>query len=385
MFSFFYYNLFSNKVASLDKEKVNVIKDNIISNHIIDLQNEKYRKIIDKIKADSNRVNLNISHNEVIIFKSNMLQNDKSEVICSTSNYTFNLNTQNTLKICLKKSSSPKIFLLLGVSICLLIFISLYLLKKTYTKTTQSILALFSSLDFNLKEYNIENIFNKSQFLIDEKKKKDTLLINNAILEEKKIISDQVAHDLKSPLLTLKTIIKTSDSPNPLLNKLYDRITDIIKNLNKKQVPENQTINSLINLLNDIQHEKLIEHPKVDITFNNLTLTSSQQSNKIHFNPSILSRIVSNLINNAVEANAKQISMTLSTDAKYLKYTIKDNGHGILHPEKVFSKGFSTKSSLGLGLWHAQEEIISWYASIKLNSKSNEETKFIITFPLTNS
>ena len=65
--------------------------------------------------------------------------------------------------------------------------------------------------------------------------------------------------------------------------------------------------------------------------------------------------------------------------------SIRDNGHGISNSDmkSLFIRGFSTKKNgSGLGLYHANETLIEWGGSIRVNSSIHIGTEVSIRIPL---
>ncbi|MAS88072.1 MAG: hypothetical protein CMH30_08890 [Micavibrio sp.] len=132
----------------------------------------------------------------------------------------------------------------------------------------------------------------------------------------------------------------------------------------------------------------------------------------VHLSDTDLFRVLSNLINNAIQAveykGAVQIKLvqcyikpserafyglhmdTEPTDqpqTHYAKIIIEDNGPGVPRSiaEKIFNPFFTTKSighGTGLGLSLVQALIKSWGGSIQLDNKVEEGARFVILLPL---
>jgi DNA-binding LacI/PurR family transcriptional regulator/signal transduction histidine kinase len=107
--------------------------------------------------------------------------------------------------------------------------------------------------------------------------------------------------------------------------------------------------------------------------------------------PGRLEQVVTNLINNAVEAsypNGGPITVCLNKMSDFVELQISDHGCGIL-PEnlsKIFDPMFSTKpfgSSTGLGLTIVHDIVVGEFGgSIDVNSVAGQGATFTIRFPL---
>jgi signal transduction histidine kinase len=99
----------------------------------------------------------------------------------------------------------------------------------------------------------------------------------------------------------------------------------------------------------------------------------------------------SSILENAVDAcmskekNAK-ISFLTRIDDLHVSFCIKDNGKGLNEnkKDKIFNLFYSDKGNkgTGLGLFIASRSIKQHGGSIKVNSKLNQYTEFIVTLPL---
>jgi signal transduction histidine kinase len=189
---------------------------------------------------------------------------------------------------------------------------------------------------------------------------RDKLLINNIL---------QMAHDIRSPLFALQVILQTpgefSDTKRNLLIKAVQRLQDIADGI----LVENKIIKEtdLTLLINDIVNEKQISFPNYKIEFH------SPQSLFIECDSTEIKRIISNLINNSIEAydaNFGKITVSLIQVDGTIQILIKDNGKGIplsLIPH-IFGASHGKKTGYGLGLSHAKSYIESIGGSIDITS-----------------
>ena len=118
--------------------------------------------------------------------------------------------------------------------------------------------------------------------------------------------------------------------------------------------------------------------------------------------PQDIGRVVLNLINNAFFAvgekkkhvskdpasNGYEPTVTVSTkkNADRIEVMVKDNGTGISEKvvEKIFQPFFTTKPTgqgTGLGLSLAYDIIKAHGGEIKVETKENEGTEFIVSLP----
>lgn len=95
--------------------------------------------------------------------------------------------------------------------------------------------------------------------------------------------------------------------------------------------------------------------------------------------------ILSNIMNNSVEAGATEINIDQHSDDDTIQINIADNGKGV--PKEVASSLFDfgetsgKENGTGYGLFHAKEFLKSWGGSIALVNTDSSGTEFQITIP----
>lgn len=244
---------------------------------------------------------------------------------------------------------------------------------------------------------NIALILNKfkTTIVISEKARME---LSHA--EELSNVATQVAHDVRSPLETLKSLkselaLLPSDARKRVQLSI-NRIEEITFNLlkNHKQLTHAENLHhseGLLGLLNDVVTEKNIEFrnlKSVEIieSFNS---TSYGIYSKIQRNN--LKNIISNLINNGVESLYGLhgiILVSLRNEDNRNIISVSDNGVGVSAEvrQKIFAKGFTTKrNGNGLGLFNAKLDIEAMGGSLTFSSELGKGTTFTITLPMSDS
>lgn len=212
-------------------------------------------------------------------------------------------------------------------------------------------------------------------------------------------MATQVAHDIKSPMVVLnnyfKEIIKVDDTKTEVIDSSLNRINEIAnnlitqyKNINNRQQLDNNYIGKefIYEILESIVAEKKLQFTNKSVVIN-LISDKSLALFCTSFNAQNFKRVISNLINNAVESIEADGSVIVSLKKEYnsLILEIKDSGCGI--PDAILNKiesfgTFGKKEGSGLGLSHAFKNIEKWGASYKIVSKVNYGTSFSIIFPI---
>ena len=208
-------------------------------------------------------------------------------------------------------------------------------------------------------------------------------------------LAAQVAHDIRSPLAALGAAAKGLEMPEDqrkLVEGAVSRMQGIADDLLQRyrapsagQAAAKTAVYALGGLIEQVLSEKRLQHKAktgVKIEFN-----GAPGEIKALVEPKELQRLLSNLINNSVEAFAGpgKVEVSLSAlDGKVL-IEVKDNGKGI-PPEilaKLGRKGetHGKAGGTGLGLYHARVSVESWGGSLKITSKAGKGTTVSITLP----
>lgn len=245
--------------------------------------------------------------------------------------------------------------------------------------------------DIDLKEFKplLSSIDRLKNQIIEGANKLNEQRLNEAIILQAK----QVAHDIRSPLSVLNLLIPTYqsielDERSQMISTSLKRVNEIAEDLlNKNTTNKFLQSHEISETLNFIVKEKIIEiNNKKNITIhlnNNLNANSSSRIKK-----SDLSRIISNLINNSIDAIEDEGIVQINAYSYYnlTKIEISDNGKGIpvaiLH--KVGTEGFSYKktsknSGHGMGVFHAKQTIESIGGSLEIKSTLDHGTIIIMT------
>ncbi|OGO92404.1 MAG: hypothetical protein A3F41_00340 [Coxiella sp. RIFCSPHIGHO2_12_FULL_44_14] len=285
--------------------------------------------------------------------------------------------------------------------------------KMPLTNESGKIIGIIgSSIDITyLKE--VESALRKAK---KEAKKTAELKLENelqrkALEEQKKYtkIADQVAHDIRSPVSSLLMIIRScTDIPEAeriAMREAASRVSDIANSLLvrfKLKSTESEAISEVgspveftaiepllvsITLLQLITDKKY-EYPQVTWVFE---VAPDAHFAFIKSDPSGFKRVISNVINNAVDACRDReacITVHLQVDDHRVRISIEDNGTGI--PLDVLRKiqqailvTSGKKDGHGIGLTQVRETVQRYRGEISFDSQVNKGTRVTLTFPRT--
>lgn len=218
--------------------------------------------------------------------------------------------------------------------------------------------------------------------------------------------TEQVVHDIRSPLAALDTLLKLStavpESQRVLLRTAVQRIRDISSSLLEQTrrlrsegnsnprismpaaaaVPE-----SLWLMLNAVVAEKRHQyHARTELRI------EVQQLERIYplfvsVHAPLFHRVLSNLIDNAAEAVDAAGSVQLSAEERgdRIRLRIQDSGRGI--PADVLPtlaekrRTFGKPHGSGLGLYAAKNALADWGGALHIESREGEGTAVTVTLP----
>jgi len=209
-------------------------------------------------------------------------------------------------------------------------------------------------------------------------------------------MAKQVAHEIKNPLTPMRLSIQSFQmNYNPDDKKNKKKLKDFSKSL----IEQIDTMSSIATAFSDFanmpeQKRELLNVGEVvqialDI-FNEDYIDCNVEEKEILtlFDRTQLIRVVTNLINNSIQAipddKEPMIKVRVYSTKKNVIINIEDNGSGIseANKSKIFEPSFTTKSSgMGLGLSMIQSIMSAYNGSITFKSKENQGTIFKVEIP----
>ncbi|EKD99458.1 MAG: Sensor protein [uncultured bacterium] len=240
---------------------------------------------------------------------------------------------------------------------------------------------------------------------VTDSKRAESLKLENELQKTKledqenfKKIANQVAHDIRSPLTSLSVMVESckniAETDRIALRKIATGIGDIVNNLSKKYNPDENDFASTVQplevylALSEILSEKKYQykHFPVELVLN---CDSSYKLLFIKAEPTNFNRMISNIINNAVESFEDQegiVTVGLELNGDSIKIIIQDTGKGM--PKKIIDKITNSvmvtsgkKDGSGLGYVQIQETLKRNHGKLLIESAVGQGTKITLTFP----
>ncbi|MCC9072671.1 HAMP domain-containing histidine kinase [Flavobacterium sp. F-65] len=205
-------------------------------------------------------------------------------------------------------------------------------------------------------------------------------------------IVDNISHEFKTPIATLKIAAKTlykEDSLEvlPLIDRQIDRLEKLLKPIHIDEELDTALDlleeNDITSLLNDFvfSNSKIIFKQQIDITIPMPLYKIEAQT------------IIENLINNSIKYGANEIDIQINSRLNELEIIVSDDGIGMANNEfkHVFKKFYRIQKNnvqntkgLGLGLYLVHKIVMKYHGTIQLKSKLNVGTTVKIKIPYEN-
>ncbi len=290
----------------------------------------------------------------------------------------------------------------------IIVVVSIQIGKKyesPFRKLTDNVRILMSGYSkqkidesFVLHEFVFLQKFITEAFEVKEQKERAQQALIN--------IAAQVAHDIRSPLAAINTVMSNlmtiPERQRIMIRNATTRINDIANNLlsqSKLGTSTLETHNSVSEetneetypeliflILENIISEKRFEYYKSSIQIN-LDISSKAYNCFAKVGLSSFKRVLSNLINNSVEAVRSNgvVNITMNNDGFYIKISIEDNGCGIPNEllPRVIEPGFShnKKNGVGYGLSYAKQYVDKTGGAMDIRSTEGIGTIITISLP----
>lgn len=210
----------------------------------------------------------------------------------------------------------------------------------------------------------------------------------------------KTSHDLKGPLKSIMGLTKIGEleTKDPVTLEYFGHIQKSIKRLDDvlsdlltiSKINNSQANLQIINF--KVLFETILCSLQYIPGFNEIKINIQVKEERNFFsNEKILQSIFQNLIENAIKYKKKEyaqayLNIFINIENQKVEIIFEDNGEGIKeeNQEKIFDMFYKIKEnsdSTGLGLYIVKNSIGKLGGSIRLESKPNIGSSFIINFP----
>lgn len=197
-------------------------------------------------------------------------------------------------------------------------------------------------------------------------------------------VAKQVAHDIRSPLAALENVVEgVAGERSELANHSIKRIREIAEDLLGKNRELKREELRVADELATLIDQKRVEFPSRILKF-----VHHNPDGVIRVNAGRFRRIISNLINNSLEASdeTSPVNICVEQNESSIQISVEDAGKGIppellkLLGQKEISLG--KEEGNGLGLLNARKELESWGGQMLITSEINRGTQVTLKLPL---
>jgi len=241
----------------------------------------------------------------------------------------------------------------------------------------------------------------RTDFAVRERNKMEEDLTRVAGIAAVGQMAAQVAHDIRSPLAALDASLKSAaqlpEEQRVMVRHAVNRIRDIANNLLEKTrrrpaagpegAGEPPQLALLSSLVDPVVTEKRLQfgaRAGINIDFE---LTRESYGLFARVQPVELGRVISNLVNNAVEVLGDKgtVRLGLAPGDGGVQLTVTDDGPGIPHEilQKLGQRGetYGKAGGYGLGLYHARTTVEAWGGALSMTSAPGRGTTVTLTLP----
>lgn len=277
----------------------------------------------------------------------------------------------------------------------LMLFFSM---KRKIEKNTKKLLHIISDKEEkdSAEEIEISEYYQIAKHFLEKKKEIKNLEREKAYITILQEISDQVAHDIRSPLAVINSVLRGGNVFSPegigVIRSAADTLTNIANNLIvdcQKEAEKSKTVNEahLVRkepiwlLIDELIHEKKYEY-RNNVRSIEICFQCSEEARSYFslINHTEIKRALSNIINNSIEslrdAEAGKVEIKLASRDEEIVITITDNGVGI--PKQVLNKitleNFSFGKEKGHGLYHAKKQMKKFNGHLSIESIEGQGT-----------
>lgn len=209
-------------------------------------------------------------------------------------------------------------------------------------------------------------------------------------------MAKQVAHEVKNPLTPMKLTIQNFERK---FDPADPNVREKVKQMSKTMVDQIDVIATVASAFSEFA--KLPEKNNETINLNNevadilrifndegIFMHANKSNIMINMDKVYLSRIITNLVTNARQAESDERKLMINVDIEQHQrrviISVQDNGIGIPENiyERIFEPNFTSKNSgMGLGLSMVRKMVEDYKGEITVKSEVGKGSTFTITLP----
>lgn len=210
-------------------------------------------------------------------------------------------------------------------------------------------------------------------------------------LEVLHTVVDNISHEFKTPIATLKIAskaLKKEWNPEtlPLIDRQISRLENLLLQLHKDETSE-EILSIQPQDWSFFVQDLAFTYPEIHFELSNLV------AEELPFDKTLMETLVKNLCENSVKYGSSQVKINIENSIQNLRISVSDNGCGMEKKEfgDIFEKFYRIQSNnihntkgLGLGLYFVKKIVTKYQGNIEVSSYPNEGTTFKISIPYEN-
>lgn len=282
-----------------------------------------------------------------------------------------------------------------------------YFLSRTITHSIQKISEKILQTRIHKKNQKIDSEDTPREIeilvmaynnMVDELEKSANLLAKSEREHAWREMAKQVAHEIKNPLTPMRLSVQMFErkfDPN------HPDINEKVKDFSETLVQQIDMMSAVASAFSNFASMPVQKAETIDVVKVIALALEIFNEDYIHFNkpdeevfgffdPTHITRIVNNLVKNAIQAIPEtqtypEILVDLIIKENKVVLKVSDNGAGITeeHLQRIFEPQFTTKSGgMGLGLAMVKNIIQSYSGTIGVSSTPSVGTTFTVELPI---
>jgi signal transduction histidine kinase len=385
------------RIAAQDSRRLVTSQESTLSRaRIRDLQSRRFREFVEGVGSEFNDLSIRVEfHDDAYEFGQLPASRHCARTIYPLKGTDGPQSATVTMCRPFRLSTMPMFAILIAYLI--VSAMALRIVHRIDARAAESLAAFLRGAGAQVDEdEGTVGILNRIQDIITQLKLAQEEQRRLAYYKTRGQLAEQVAHDLRSPLAALESLIgRLASIPTHeqgLARSAIARIQGIAEDLLAGEGnpipthPEDLECVSLDACVMEVLSEKTLQYGASLAIGGKPPFGEEALHGTLARAP--LVRVLSNLIDNAMQCGNKMAKVSVTArplDSRFVTISVEDSGPGI--PPDILPKlgqrgaTFGKKGGNGLGLWHARTTVESWGGRLEIESEVGIGTTVRLILP----